>query len=59
MSAAGVDTDNDGLSDDEEAIIGTDPNDWDTDNDHMADGNEPGSGIGTEALVPDSDNDGI
>jgi hypothetical protein len=54
-----TDSDGDMVPDLQEPNLLTDPNDWDTDNDHMADGNEPGSGIGTEALVTDSDNDGI
>ena len=54
-----TDSDGDMVPDLQETDLLTDPNDWDTDNDHMADGNEPGTGIGTQALVPDSDNDGI
>ena len=34
----GADTDRDGYSDQYEAIIGTDPNDWDTDDDGVSDG---------------------
>jgi hypothetical protein len=54
-----TDSDGDMVPDLLEPDLLTDPNDWDTDNDHLADGNEPGTGIGTGALVPDSDNDGI
>ncbi|MDT0641957.1 hypothetical protein RM553_03845, partial [Zunongwangia sp. F363] len=38
------DADNDGLTDDEEAEIGTDPNDPDTDGDGINDGDEVGNG---------------
>jgi hypothetical protein len=38
--APGVDSDNDGLTDDEEIEFGTDPNDPDTDNDGFYDGDE-------------------
>ena len=60
-----TDTDGDGLFDDEEAVIGTDPNDADTDDDGVPDGQEPsltedtdGDGL-VSALDPDSDNDGL
>lgn len=54
-----TDSDGDLIPDLEEPELLTDPNDWDTDNDHLADGNEPGAGVGTNALTVDSDNDGL
>ncbi|WP_437689771.1 DUF3344 domain-containing protein [Sorangium sp. So ce176] len=60
-----VDTDGDGLSDDLEETIGTDPNDADSDDDGVLDGHEPnfsddhdGDGL-INALDPDSDGDGL
>ncbi|MEZ5480057.1 MAG: IPTL-CTERM sorting domain-containing protein [Thiolinea sp.] len=65
----GKDSDNDGLSDEEEGKIGTDPNNPDTDGDGIDDGTEVGSDKvlpldtdkdGTiDALDTDDDNDGI
>ncbi|HRI64038.1 MAG TPA: hypothetical protein PK156_07360 [Polyangium sp.] len=60
-----TDTDGDGLSDDEETMIGTDPNDGDSDDDGVPDGQEinPGADTDGDGLPngqdPDSDNDGI
>ena len=60
-----LDTDGDGLSDDLEETLGTDPEDADSDDDGVPDGLEPnpshdtdGDGL-TNALDPDSDNDGL
>jgi MYXO-CTERM domain-containing protein len=60
-----TDTDGDGLTDDDEKKLGTDPNDADSDDDGVLDGAEPqydkdvdGDGL-IDALDPDSDNDGI
>lgn len=60
-----VDSDGDGLGDQLEAQIGTDPNDADSDDDGLIDGEEPepsedtdGDGL-INALDPDSDNDGL
>ena len=59
-SASLADSDNDGLSDDFERNLGTDPNDADTDDDGLLDGQEVGkNGIGTNPLDPDSDDDGL
>jgi uncharacterized protein DUF11/thrombospondin type 3 repeat protein len=52
------DADNDGLTDQEEATLGTDPNDPDSDNDGLSDGDEVNI-HGTNPLDPDSDNDGL
>ncbi|MFO0727445.1 MAG: Ig-like domain-containing protein [Myxococcota bacterium] len=59
------DSDGDGLSDQEEVAIGTDPHDADSDDDGVRDGAEPnptedsdGDGL-INALDPDSDNDGL
>lgn len=51
-----ADTDGDGLSDEEENIIGTDPKDADTDNDGLTDGFEYLSGY--DPLEADADGDG-
>jgi uncharacterized repeat protein (TIGR01451 family)/MYXO-CTERM domain-containing protein len=60
-----TDSDNDGLTDDFEIAIGSDPNDADSDDDGVIDGQEPnptadsdGDGI-INVLDPDSDNDGL
>ncbi len=59
------DGDGDGLTDDEERAIGTDPNDPDSDDDGVLDGAERDYGVDTDgdgkinALDPDSDNDGL
>ncbi len=59
------DSDGDGLLDDDEIAIGTDPLDADSDDDGVSDGQEPqldedsdGDGL-INALDPDSDNDGL
>jgi len=52
-----VDSDGDGLSDRDEAAIGTDPFDPDTDGDGLEDGEEVA--LGTDPLIPDTDGDGI
>jgi len=52
-----IDSDNDGLSDDEERSLGTDPNDFDTDGDGLADG--AGIQRETDPNNPDSDGDGF
>ena len=60
------DSDGDGLSDDYENSIGTDPFDSDTDNDTLPDGVETGTGIyvdtldtGTDPTSNDTDEDGL
>ena len=53
-----VDTDNDGLTDDQEADIGTDPTVADTDGDGLTDGEEVNE-YGTDPLSEDSDDDGL
>lgn len=59
------DTDRDGIPDDVEVTIGTDPQDADSDDDGVPDGQEPNPGLDTDgdglinALDPDSDDDGL
>ncbi len=60
------DFDNDGATNANEAALGTDPSEADTDGDGLADGNEDGGGVfvsetqtGTSPLNPDSDGDGL
>ncbi len=59
------DTDGDGIPDDEEEMIGTDPLDADSDDDGIPDGSEPSYDVDTDgdglinALDPDSDNDAL
>ncbi|MGH2445417.1 MAG: hypothetical protein ACRDGD_05185 [Candidatus Limnocylindria bacterium] len=52
------DSDDDGLTDGEEAILGTDPFDPDTDDDGLTDGEEV-EVHGTDPLDPDTDDDGL
>ncbi len=51
------DPDNDGLTNEEEVEIGTDPLDPDTDDDGLNDGEEVD--LGTDPLDPDTDDDGL
>jgi hypothetical protein len=54
------DTDGDGLSDSEEAALGTDPSLFDTDGDGLSDGEEAGNlGTDTDPLLFDTDADGL
>jgi len=52
------DDDNDGLSNIEEATLGTNPNDPDTDNDGLTDGEEVND-VQTNPLDPDTDDGGV
>jgi hypothetical protein len=52
-----ADSDGDGLSDDLETSMGTDPFDPDSDDDGLGDGNE--AVLGTDPLDPDTDDDGL
>lgn len=52
------DTDGDGLTDAEEVLLGTNPNDTDSDDDGLNDGDEENV-IGTDPLDSDSDDDGL
>ena len=51
------DSDNDGLTDEEEENLGTDPNNADTDGDGLSDGEE--STLGTNPSNADTDGDGV
>ncbi|RJS47592.1 hypothetical protein [Nocardioides cavernaquae] len=53
-----TDADGDGLTDAEEAALGTDPHDADTDNDGLTDGAEVNT-HGTKPLDADTDDDGL
>lgn len=52
-----IDKDGDGLDDQKEQEIGTDPNNWDTDSDSLSDGDEVKIWH-TDSLKPDTDGDG-
>ncbi len=52
-----VDSDDDGVFDDDEKAAGTDPSDADTDNDGLSDGDE--KKFGTDPLDVDTDDDGV
>ncbi len=53
-----IDADGDGLADEEELAIGTDPNNADSDTDRLSDGFEVRE-FGTNPLADDSDEDGL
>lgn len=53
----GVDTDGDGICDDDEVTNGTDPNNADSDGDGIDDGDE--EALGTDPNNPDTDGDGV
>lgn len=53
-----IDSDGDGLDNETETKLGTDPNNWDTDNDALSDGDEVLIWK-TNPLNPDSDGDGF
>lgn len=52
-----ADSDGDGLTDEEEVSLGTDPNNADTDGDHLTDGTEVT--LGTDPTLSDTDGDGF
>lgn len=52
-----IDTDGDGLTDEEELLLGTDPYSMDTDSDGIKDGDEKTEG--TNPTNPDTDGDGV
>lgn len=56
-TASTLDSDGDGLTDEEERALGTDPNNPDTDGDGLSDGEEVE--LGTDPTNPDTDGDGL
>jgi hypothetical protein len=54
----GNDPDGDGLTNDEEAVLETDPDDADSDDDGLTDGQEVNT-VGTDPLDPDTDDGGV
>ncbi|MCB9675892.1 MAG: putative metal-binding motif-containing protein [Alphaproteobacteria bacterium] len=58
LNTGGNDDDGDGLTNDEEVVIGTNPQDPDTDDDGLTDGEEV-IVYGTNPLDPDTDDDGL
>ncbi|MBI5734005.1 MAG: hypothetical protein HY973_03625 [Candidatus Kerfeldbacteria bacterium] len=55
-----IDSDNDGLTDEQEKVLGTDPHNLDSDGDFLIDGAEVGEkAFNTNPLNPDTDGDGI
>lgn len=56
-SGTSIDTDGDGITDDDEATLGTDSNDRDSDNDGYSDGFEITDG--TDPMDSDTDDDGV
>lgn len=56
-SESNPDSDNDGLTDSEEDVLGTDPNNPDSDGDGITDNDE--DTVGTDPTNPDSDEDGL
>lgn len=59
VPVAAVDSDSDGLEDADEALLGTDPLDFDTDNDLLGDRTEVDSLVGLDPLDADTDDDGL
>ncbi|MBI5766065.1 hypothetical protein HZA71_02440 [Candidatus Falkowbacteria bacterium] len=57
QAAVAIDSDNDGLTDEEERKLGTDPNNFDSDNDGLTDSAEVKI-YKTDPLNPDTDGDG-
>ncbi|MEN8206369.1 MAG: M36 family metallopeptidase [Pseudomonadota bacterium] len=57
LSGSDCDTDNDGLNDAAEILLGTDPNNPDSDGDTLTDGEEVA--LGTNPLLADTDGDGF
>jgi len=58
LAKTGMDSDNDGLTNEDEAIYGTDKNNADTDSDSLSDGDEVHTYL-TNPLVADTDTDGM
>lgn len=55
--ASAIDTDDDGIADEDEIANGTDPRTADTDGDGLDDGNE--EDVGSDPLIADTDGDGL
>jgi hypothetical protein len=58
LAKIGMDSDNDGLTNEDEVIYGTDTNNADTDSDTLSDGDEVHTYL-TNPLLADTDNDGM